>query len=424
MHKFESISLVVLDGVGVGPAHDTADLYPEDIGSNSLRNASAEGEPLDSYALQSMGVSQIPGMEGLRVQREISSNRIHGAFGALEPTFAGNGSPEGHQSLAGLVTVDPYDVFNKTGIPDALVSDIENVVANLIKRQVQVVRYPGTDDINGIKFISHPDIGAAHLASKDPTSGPLKLPVYASSDSLVQLAIHQGVLPQEMIEAIGKAVRESLDDKNRRVARVIMRPFIGEPGSFTRVSGDRRDYAMNPDGPTLIDYLTEAGVPVFGIGKTASLFNGQGFPEGSVAKLHNDDERAKATLDRILDGKHGLTFTNLVATDELHGHTRQAREYMQHINRMGSIIDDMLACMGENQLLIITSDHGNDPTQTKHTNHTRERAPLLVASGRIKRPIELGVRGSYADVAATIAENFGIQNKLAVGQSFLRELTG
>ncbi len=421
---FDNVTVVVIDGMGAGPAADTAENYPEDLNCNSLANATRDGKPLNSPGLQSMGISLIPGYEKLKVERPFELGNIRGAFGALEPTFAGNGSPEGHQSLAGLVTVEPYEIFNKTGIPAKLIEDIEATVSALLDLNVQVIRYPGTDDINGEKFIAHPDIGPVHFADKDLMSSRLRLPVYASSDSLVQIAIHQGVLPQETIEKIGLAVRKMLDDTGRRVARVIMRPFLGEPGNFKRVSADRRDYSMSPDGETLIDYLTQAGVSVQGVGKTASMFNNQGFPEGRSLKLHDDNEKVQETLKRIQRGEPGLTFTNLVSTDEHFGHPRLPTEYVGHVETMGQSIAHMLSSMSRRGLLLVTSDHGNDPTQNQHTNHTRERVPLLAFSPIMKGRIELGVRSSFADVAATIAENYGIQNKLSVGESFLRELVG
>lgn len=239
---FDRVSLVILDGVGCGEAADTETKYPEDIGVNSLRNA-ADQHPLDAPALQQMGLEYVPGLDGsIRTSQSVTHDEVTGAFGALEPTFSGNGSPEGHQALMGLTVDDPYLLFNITGIPDDIIHDIETEVAALVGRPVKVVRYPGTDDVNGVKFINTPGIGDAHLASSDLATGPLILPVYASSDSLVQIAIHQDVLPQAMIEQIGMVVRKKvLDEKRRRVARVIMRPFTGKPGKFERVSADRRD---------------------------------------------------------------------------------------------------------------------------------------------------------------------------------------
>lgn len=423
---FDRVSLIVLDGVGCGEAADTRTKYPEDEGVNSLRNA-ADQHPLDAPALQRMGLEYVPGLDGsIRTRQSVTHGEVTGAFGALEPTFSGNGSPEGHQALGGLTVDRPYLLFNVTGIPEDIIRDIETEVAALVGRPVKVVRYPGTDDVNGVKFINTPGIGDAHLASLDPATGPLILPVYASSDSLVQIAIHQDVLSQTMIEQIGMLVRKKvLDEKRRRVARVIMRPFTGKPGNFERVSADRRDYSMDPDGLTLIDHLTNAGVPVRGIGKTASMFNGQGFPQGSSLKLHDDPERIRENLRIVREGARiGLIFTNLVGTDELWGHTRKPTDYLRHIGAMSGVMGEMMSAMDERDLLIVTSDHGNDPTQRRHSNHTRERVPVVAFHRGMRRPVELGIRDTYADVAATIAETLEVEGKLKTGRSFLRELVG
>lgn len=243
---------------------------------------------------------------------------------------------------------------------------------------------------------------------------------------MVQIAIHQDVLPQAMIEQIGMVVRKKvLDEKRRRVGRVIMRPFTGKPGNFERVSADRRDYSMDPDGSTLVDHLTNSGVKVLGIGKTASMFNGQGFREGASLKLHDDAERVRENL-RIIreDARRGLIFTNLVGTDELYGHTRKPAGYLGHISAMSGVLGEMMQAMDERDLLIVTSDHGNDPTQRRHSNHTRERVPVVAFHPGMRRPVELGIRGTYADVAATIAEILEVEDKLSHGKSFLRELVG
>lgn len=232
-------------------------------------------------------------------------------------------------------------------------------------------------------------------------------------------------MPQEKIEAIGKAVRQAINESRYRVARVIMRPFIGtEEKGFTRVSGDRRDYGVDPDEPTLIDYLAEAGIPVHGVGKAASMLNYRGFPPENVHKLGSDEERMRKIVEDIMDRKKGLRFDfdNLVGTDELWGHPRLPREYMDHITMIDSWVARGMRAMTNRDLWILTADHGNDPTQTRHTNHTRERTPLLVYSPRIKGAVDLGARTSFADVAKTVGEHFGIGHKIRHGKSFLREL--
>lgn len=423
--SFDRIRVTIIDGVGCGEASDTRSDYPEDIGVNSLVNASRV-QSLNAPALQSMGLEHIQGLEDMHTtHRRVDIDNVVGAFGSLDPTSKGNGSPEGHQALMGHIVEDPYLLFDKTGFPSGIVELVRDTIAIVLRRQIEIIRYPGTDDINGVKFINHPTIGPAHLASGEER-GPLKIPIYASSDSLVQIALHQGVVPQEQIEAIGKAVREALNEKLYRVARVIMRPFIGNATEgFTRVSSDRRDYGVDPDGPTLIDHLIkETDVQVFGVGKAASMLNYHGFPTRNIRKLKTDEERMGQIVRDIMSEKKGrrLDLDNMVGTDELFGHPRKPREYIDHIAMLDGWVVKGMREMTDRDLWIFTADHGNDPTQTKHTNHTRERTPLLAYSPAIRRAVNLGQRTSFADIAKTIAENFGIADKIKHGRSFLGEL--
>mgnify|MGYP001594656932 CR=1 FL=1 len=415
---FDRVALVVVDGVGCGPAHDTASNFPRDLDSNSLLNASRV-HAINAPGLQRMGLANIPGLEGINTMNRVP---IEGAFGAMEPNFTGNGSPEGHQALAGHIVEDPYQLFDETGFPTELVEIVRAAAQSVLRREVEVVRNPGTDDVPGIDFIAR--TGECHLESLDP-SKPFRLPIYASSDSLVQIALSQDVVPQATIRAVGEAVREALDRSSFRVARVIMRPFIGGPGTFERVSKDRIDFGVDPDQPTLIDHFTKAKIPVWGVGKAPSMFNGRGFQKERIFKGADDKdriERVAAWFDVTARTTSGFMFANLVATDELWGHPRKPKEYVEHLNGVSGVLEDIQSCMTPRDLLIVTSDHGNDPTQTKHRNHTRERVPLLVFSPGITGPVNLGIRGSFADLAATFAENFGLRDKLKTDTSFLDSL--
>jgi phosphopentomutase len=427
---FDRVALLILDGVGCGEAPDAKAEFAHDVGANSLKHA-ANVYPLNAHPLLNMGLGYIPGLEGMNVLDWPRQSDMRGAYGALRPTHAGNGSPEGHQALMGLKVTDPFLYFTDTGIPDEVAREIERVAAEVIGRQVVSARYPGTDNVSGTVFIDHPDIGQRIWASRD-TNGPAVIGPYASSDSLVQIAMHQDVTPQPLIKEIGKRVRqEVLIGKYGRVGRVIMRPFIGEPGNFKRVDADRVDFSLSPDGPTLIDHLTEAGVAVSGLGKTGEMFNDQGFPAGSVEKMESDMARMNAVLAWMSNPEHaGLLLANLKYTDEKFGHRRLPREYVLHIIEIAERIRLIRNAMTERDLLIITSDHGNDPThivctdfpERAHTNHTRENVPILADSPRIKGLVELGVRKTFEDVAATIAKNFGVAHRLNHGESFLRNL--
>ncbi len=422
---FRHIRVTIIDGVGCGPAANRMDRYPDDVNANSLLNAS-QHEPLDAPALLSLGLARVPGLENMRLARR-GDIYVRGAFGALTPTFAGNGSPEGHQALMGNIVREPYMLFNtEEGFPPLVIDLVETTVADVMGRSAQIVRYPGTDDVNGVKFINHPGIGDVHYASREG-EGPLIVPIYASSDSLIQVALHQGVVPQEQIEQIGKALRAAVDKKGFRIGRIIMRPFTGGPdaGSFTRVSSDRKDYGVDPDGPTVVDHLAEIGVPVYGVGKAASMLNNYGFEAGNIRKLGDDEERLQAIVDTIASqSEHTVSFSldNIIGTDELYGHPRKPIEYMRHIGMVDRYIAQGMSYMKPTDLWIFTSDHGNDPTQDKHTNHTNERTFVVVYHRGMHVPVNLGVRNSFADVAATVADNFGIEDRVPSGTSFLREL--
>lgn len=445
---FDSIAVVILDGVGCGEAKDCQETFPEDRGANSLLHASQK-TLIEAPALQSMGLERVPGLGELKVKYSIPSTEVRGAFGAMEPTFPGKGSPEGHQALMGYEVIEPYLTFDRTGFPDDLIAAVEQEVSALLSRPIEIIRYPGTDDVSGTIFIEHPTIGPVHLQSKH--AQVLKLPVYASSESLIQIAIHQEVLSQEVIEQIGKVVRERVCNRlGYRIGRVIMRPFIGSPGNFQRVPKDRRDFGVDPDGETVIDHLTAAGIPVYGIGKAANMLNNRGFPVGSVQKLADDFERIQAVKSWMQgaplpnplprgEGGGGLTFANLNGIDELFGHRRNPFGYIDHIERLSQTIGEIQQTMNDRSLLIVTSDHGNDPTHTvrmdthvkastssahvarSHTNHTRERVPLLTFHRSMIKPTSLGIRQSFTDVAATIAENFGVREKVP-GKSFLKDI--
>ncbi len=421
MANFNRVAVVVVDGVGCGEAEDASSAYPEDKGTNSLRNA-ATRRTIDAPALEEMGLGEIPGLEGIHLARTVVRERVHGAFGALEPTFAGNGSPEGHQAIMGHVVTNPYQVFNKERIPPDIERLVEDAVTAVTGRAAIVIRYPETDDISGTVFIDHSEIGPRHFTSKDH-SEPLYVPIYASSDSLIQIALHQEVIPQSKIEAIGQEVRRLLTERGYRIARVIMRPFTGKPGNFKRVSPDRRDYGVDPDSETVIDQLVRADVPVHGIGKAVAMFNQRGFVQGRSRKLGSDQDRIGAVRDFFSSSEGGLLLANLVDTDEAFGHRRDAKGYIGHINGISRVVEEVMSAMGTRDLLMITSDHGNDPTHMSHTNHTRELVPLLVGGPAIQRPIALGIRLTFADVAETIGEIFELSDRPPVGKSFLQELS-
>jgi len=423
---FSRVRVTIIDGAGCGEAKNRRANHPHDEGTNSILHASY-ARPLEASALDSLGIRRIPGLEDLHINGK--KEEVRGAYGVLTPSHTGNGSPEGHGALMGYDVQEPYLYFDKDGFPPEIMALVQDAVGTALHRPVQIIRNPGTDDIGGVPFINKAGIGDAHVASAQG-DGPLKIPTYASSDSLVQIALHQLVVPQPMIEQIGKVVRAAIDKKGLRIGRVIMRPFTDndkyplEQDRFKRVSADRRDYAVDADGPTLLDVLAAAGIPINGFGKAASMLNYRGVDPRNIQKLGSDEERMQAIVDfwKQQGGKNQFGFDNLVGTDELWGHPRKPEEWSNHLSMISRYIAQGMLGMTDTDLWIITADHGNDPTQKKHFNHTNERVPLLVFSPRIQGSINLGVRKSFADVAKTVAENFGVAKNPLDGTSFLQEL--
>lgn len=419
---FERVALVVLDGVGCGEAEDTSKEFPQDGGANSLLHAS-QRKPLDTKDLQNLGLEFIPGLSGIKVVQTVTWTAVRGAFGSLRPTFAGNGSPEGHQALTGHQVKTPYRLFNKTGFPPELVIAIERVVDGVVKRPVKAIRYPGTDDVNGEDFFRHPSIGDVHYSSRDPKN-PFFLPIYASSDSLVQVALHMDVMPLEMMETVCRAIRTgALSGEFQNVARVILRVWGGEPGSYIRLSEHRKDFGIDPDGITIVDHLSERGVPIFAVGKAAEMLNDRGFDSTRVVKGETDEQRIAEVARLMREGpQRGFVFANLKNTDEKSGHMRKPELYVDHLGEASRGIGVVMDAMRDEDLLIVTSDHGTDPTHSGHKNHTRENVPIMAFSRRLVRPVELGIRQTYSDVAATINEIFDAGCALPEGTSFLQAL--
>ena len=361
--------LIVMDSVGCGGAADAADYG--DAGADTLRHVLDAVPSLRLPTLWSMGLGHVLGREAVA--------RPTGHFGVLQPQSPGKDSTTGHWELAGVVLDQPFGVFDR--FPAELV--------DAIGREADV-RFIGNVAASGTAILDQ--LGPEHCRTG-------RLILYTSADSVLQIAAHEAVVPLPRLYAVCEIARRHADAY--RIGRVIARPFVGEPGAFARTAG-RHDFSLPPP-PTVVDALAAAGVAVTSVGKTADLFAGRGF---AASHPTASDADGMATTARLwAAGGGGLTFVNLVDFDTLYGHRRDTAGYAAALAAFDRWLGGFLPAVGEDDLLVVTADHGNDPTWPG-TDHTRERVPVLVRHGG--RGGDLGDQNTFADVAATVAAHFGV----------------
>jgi len=390
---FARAILVVLDGVGVGELPDAATYG--DQGSNTLGNI-ARKVRLDLPTLHALGLGRLASLGGPLVARPAAG--VPSAAGRMAEASAGKDSVTGHWEMMGIVLDRPFPVF-----PDGFSSAVIAEFSRLTGRRVI-----GNKPASGTQILDR--LGAEHMRTGS-------FIVYTSADSVFQIAAHEAVVPvRELYAACEMAYK--LVGEGLGVGRVIARPFVGEPGAFRRTA-NRRDYALPPSGATLLDRLKSASVPVVAIGKIADLFAGRGI---SVACHTTGDDEGMDEVERQMNEvAHGLIFTNLVDCDTQYGHRNDVHGYAQNLERFDGRLSNVVPHLREDDLLMVTADHGNDPT-TPGTDHSREYVPLLVAGRRVRAGVDLGTRRTFADVGQTLAEMFGV-GSLVNGASFLREIT-
>ena len=390
MKKFKRIICIVLDGVGVGEAPDAADYG--DAGSNSLANTARHVGALRLPMLQRMGLGNIVPIGGVApVESPIA------CYGRMTPAAAGKDSTTGHWELMGCVLETPFPTY-----PDGFPVDVIDAFERATGRGVI-----GNRPASGTAIIQ--ELGDRHVQTGS-------LIVYTSQDSVFQIAAHEDVVPLEMLYGYCQRAREILREPHD-VARVIARPFAGRSGGYYRTGG-RRDYAVAPPRDTVLDALASAGFEVLTIGKIHDLFCGRGIASSLSTK--DNREGIERTVEAIRRGSEPFVFTNLVDFDTMWGHRNDARAYALGLEEFDSYLAAITEALDEATLLVITSDHGNDPT-TPSTDHSRENVPLIVYHPTLSSGVDLGTRDTLADVAGTIADNFELRGEFA-GRSFLREV--
>jgi phosphopentomutase len=382
--------VIVLDSVGVGALPD-ADTYG-DAGADTLGHIAAAAGTLDLPNLTALGLGNIPRPHPLPGAPAVE--RPPASVGKMAQQARGKDTTSGHWELAGFISDQPFQYFPQGFPPEILEPWC---------RAIGVDRVLGNKPASGTEILV--ELGEEHVRTGLPI-------VYTSADSVFQLAAHESVVPLPKLYDWCKKARAILD--RYQVARVIARPFTGEKGAYARTY-NRHDYSLMP-GTTLLDRLTEAGVPVVGVGKIPDIYAHRGISR-EVPTTGNDDGMEKTTaLMKEVD--RGLVFTNLVDFDMLYGHRRDPAGYHQALRRFDRQLPGVLAALRDGDLLILTADHGNDPTHPG-SDHTREYVPLLCVSPARKVGTPLGVRESFGDVAETLREGFGLVGPMAVGKSFL-----
>jgi len=380
-----------MDSVGIGELPD-ASAYGDE-GSDTIGNI-AQKIPLQIPTLRRLGLGRVA-----RIGDPPPPSLPAGAVGRMAEASAGKDSVTGHWEMMGIVLDRPFPVF-----PHGFSPDIIGEFSRQTGRGVL-----GNKAASGTQILE--ELGPEHLRTGS-------LIVYTSADSVFQIAAHEDVVSiPELYRACEMAYR--LVGEGLGVGRVIARPFVGVPGHFKRTA-NRHDYALPPSGDTLLDRLKEANLPVVAVGKIEDLFAGRGVTRA----LHtaSDDEGMDQIERQMSELDRGLLYANVVDFDTLYGHRNDVEGYARNLERFDGRLARVLPALRSDDLLMVTADHGNDPT-TSRTDHAREYVPLLVTGPRVRAGIDLGTRTTFADLGQTIAESFGV-DPLPHGTSFLHEITG
>ena len=388
--KFNRIALVVLDSAGIGEMPDAAEWG--DAGADTLGNI-LKTRLVSLPNLAKMGLGNIRPLSGVPAE----SSPI-GSFGKCTLKSNGKDTTTGHWEMAGIILKKAFPTFPE-GFPSRIIdkfvaeASVPGILANVPASGTEIIK----------------DFGEQHMKTGKPI-------IYTSADSVFQIAAHEEVIPVERLYEICEIARKILDGEDR-VGRVIARPFVGTSADNFKRTENRHDYAVPPPADNLLPSLKNAGLDVVCIGKIASIYDSVGVTKDISAK--NNDQVIDRTIDELNQESTGLIFANLVDFDMLYGHRRDPEGYAKALEYFDSRLVEMIDAMKDDDLLILTADHGNDPTK-EGSDHTREYAPLLVFGKSAKGGVNLGTRGSLSDIGQTIAENFGVS--IADGESFLSDI--
>ncbi|MGW8440004.1 phosphopentomutase [Paenibacillus sp. S33] len=388
---FKRIHLIVLDSVGIGEAPDAATFGDE--GADTLGHIAEKMNGLYMPNMAALGLSNIKEIQGIP-----KANRPAAFWTKMQEASNGKDTMTGHWEIMGLRIDVPFQVF-PNGFPAALVEELE------IKSGRKII---GNKPASGTEILD--ELGEEHMKTG-------ALIVYTSADSVLQIAAHEEIVPLDELYRVCEMAREMTKNSDYMVGRVIARPFVGEPAQFKRTA-NRHDYALKPFSRTVMNELKDAGLDVIAVGKISDIYDGEGVTE-AIRTVSNMDGMDKFIQVAQKDFA-GLSFLNLVDFDALFGHRRDPQGYGNALEEFDARLPELLEKHTEKDLLILTADHGNDPVH-HGTDHTREYVPLLIYSKAFLEGRELPLRKTFADIGASVADNFGV--KLPDhGTSFMHEL--
>lgn len=380
------VFLIVLDSVGIGAMDDAAEFG--DAGTNTLRSAS-EGSCFHMPNMEQLGLFNIDGIDW---KKGVENPKA--VYGRMREASRGKDTTIGHWEIAGLISKKPLPVY-----PNGFPKEILDEFSRMTGRGVLCNKpYSGTEVIK--------DYGDEHVLTG-------KLIVYTSADSVFQIAAHEDVVPVETLYEYCRMARQLLTGEHS-VGRVIARPFIGKDGNYQRTP-KRHDFSLEPPGETMLDAIKGAGKEVIGVGKIKDIFAGRGIT--SYVYTKGNAEGIERTLEYLDQDFEGLCFVNLVDYDMLYGHRNDIEGYAKALTEFDEALPQMISKMREDDLLMITADHGCDPGYTVSTDHSREYTPLIVY-GKSIASVNLGTRDTFADIGATVLDYLGVEGKIA-GKSVL-----
>lgn len=388
---FKRVFLIVMDSVGIGESPD-AEKY-NDKGADTLGHIAEHMNGLNMQNMGALGLSNIRELKGIK-----PADKPLAHYTKMQEASAGKDTMTGHWEIMGLQIDTPFRTF-PDGFPDAIINKLEEETGRKVI---------GNKPASGTAILD--ELGAEHMKTGS-------LIVYTSADSVLQIAAHEEVVPLEELYDICQYARELLNDPEYMVGRVIARPFVGESGHFERTP-NRHDYALKPFGRTVMNELKDADYDVIAIGKISDIYDGEGVTK-SLRTVSNMDgmDKLLETMDMNFTG---LSFLNLVDFDAKYGHRRDPQGYGKALEEYDARLPEVLRNLKEDDLLIITADHGNDPIH-HGTDHTREYVPLLIHHKGVTEGKSLPIRNTFADIGETIAENFQVKSPQH-GKSFLNEI--